>query len=89
MPHSSTNQSPPSLMFDRQIRSRVNSFLPKTSTGFISNIDKISREFKEGEIVQYRNYYGNNKWLFGNIANKIDKLHYSINIDDGRVWKKT
>lgn len=88
MPHSFTNHSPSSLMFGRQIRSRVNSFLPKQCVSSTTNIDKKVHEFNEGERVQCRNYHGKNKWLFGNIVKKLGRLHYVINMDDSRVWKR-
>jgi len=44
--------------------------------------------FNVGKRVSCRNYLGIDKWTFGNVIERIGKLHYKIKLDDGRIWKR-
>ncbi|XP_070530061.1 uncharacterized protein [Cardiocondyla obscurior] len=73
-PHSGTGVSPAELLFGRKIR--------------YSNQQKNSITFALGEEVAVRNYVGKEKWFFGTISKQIGKLHYSIKLKDGRIWRR-
>ncbi|XP_011862003.1 PREDICTED: uncharacterized protein K02A2.6-like [Vollenhovia emeryi] len=44
--------------------------------------------FEEGRRVSCRNYAGNDKWLFGTVTRRLGTLHYEVQLDDGRTWKR-
>lgn len=44
--------------------------------------------YEAGKRVSCRNYVGKAKWIFGNILERIGKLHYKIKLDNGRIWKR-
>lgn len=78
-------------MLNREIRSRLDLInetdamkLPQKETN--SNI-KV-REFCEGDRVACRDYLHDDKWEFGEIYKRLGKLHYTIRLDDNRIWKR-
>lgn len=89
MPHSTTRRSPSYLMFNREIKSRLDLIKP---------IDKHPKEVIDykfkcrslniGDRVAVREYIHTDKWLFGQITDKIGTLHYHIRLDDNRIWKR-
>lgn len=85
-PHSVTGVSPSSLMFGREIRSRLDLLKPLENAN--SNVDFKVKTFKEGERASVRDYLQNNKWEFGRIQKRLGKLHYVVKLDDTRTWKR-
>ncbi|XP_029165366.1 uncharacterized protein K02A2.6-like [Nylanderia fulva] len=55
---------------------------------FNINQAAFSIQQEVGESVQCRNYSGNVKWKHGKIIHRLGKLHYKIELDDGRVWER-
>lgn len=87
-PHTTTNASPAELMFNRNIRSKLDLIVP-------SVIDKMSdyqfkgrkrktnsREFAVGDKVQCRNFVKEPKWLFGVVTERIGHFMYKIQCND-------
>ena len=87
MIHPSTEFSPSMLVFGRQIRSRIDLMIPSTSTTSKEVTLKI-KEFQNGQRVAAREYIKDNKWEFGKVKERLGKLHYLIELDDGRTWKR-
>ena len=52
------------------------------------NSKESSTFFCAEESVKCRNYIGKDKWRFGKIKNREGKLHYIIEMDDGKVWRR-
>lgn len=88
-PHSSTHKSPSELIFNKKIRSRLDFILPtKTVQSSCTNESKNVRFLEEGDRVQCRNYIGKEKWKFGRVIQRQGKLHFLIQLDDDRVWRR-
>lgn len=89
-PHATTGISPSSLMFNRQIRSRLDSMIPKASTETIQTQQKDVqvRKLNVNDRVSVRNYSIDEKYKFGIIVEVLGKLHYMVKLDDGRIWKR-
>nr|CAH7743181.1 unnamed protein product [Callosobruchus chinensis] len=86
-PHIVTKKSPSELMFGRQIRSRLDCLRPESDDNDIYNGYKKIRELEQGTRVAVRDYLYE-KWKFGMINKRIGKLHYIVELDDGRKWKR-
>nr|CAI5857663.1 unnamed protein product [Callosobruchus analis] len=87
-PHIITANSPSELMFGRQIRSRLDCMKPEINGDHITyNTGKQIRELELGTKVAVRDYLYE-KWKSGFINKRIWKLHYTIELDDGRRWKR-
>ncbi|XP_011883709.1 PREDICTED: uncharacterized protein LOC105570867 [Vollenhovia emeryi] len=50
--------------------------------------DSTPFSFEEGRRVSCHNYAGNDKWLFGTVTRRLGTLHYEVQLDDGRTWKR-
>lgn len=89
--HQGTGISPSARMFGRKIRTRLDQIHPDYITQkhyYKINDNNRCRNLKVGERVIARNYLGENKWCFGTIERVIGKLHYSIRLDSGIMWKR-
>ncbi|KAF6205674.1 hypothetical protein GE061_019847 [Apolygus lucorum] len=55
----------------------------------INNSEKSTRQLKENDRVQSR-FFENNKpcWKFSTVIKKLGKLHYIIELDEGRKIKR-
>ncbi|XP_058448956.1 uncharacterized protein K02A2.6-like [Malaya genurostris] len=76
MIHHSTGYSPAMLVFGRQIRSRLDLMVPSKDPNR-SEVQSKVRELTVGA-----------KWEFGTIKERLGKLHYLVQLSDGRVWKR-
>ncbi|KMQ88518.1 hypothetical protein RF55_11981 [Lasius niger] len=76
-------------MFARKIRTRLDLLHPEIKH-CNNHKETIGTHLvcKEGERVSCRNYLGVDKWMFGKVLERIGKLHYKIELDDGRIWKR-
>lgn len=81
-----TGKSPAELMFSRKLRTRLDLLFPTKEER--RDDTEVSFSFKEGERVSCRNYLGKEKWGFGKVSKRLGKLHYSVEMDDGRMWKR-
>ncbi|XP_062550294.1 uncharacterized protein K02A2.6-like [Armigeres subalbatus] len=88
--HPATGQSPSMLVFGRQIKSRVDLMIPNVcNRNYSRGEDTMVRSFSVNERVAARDFLSNaEKWKFGVVAARIGKLHYMIELDDGRMWKR-
>lgn len=88
--HPSTGKSPSMLVFGRQIKSRIDLMIPKVdSQNSCRGEEKTVRSFTVHDRVAARDFLSSSeKWRFGVVAKKIGKLHYMIELDDGRMWKR-
>lgn len=84
---SHTGVSPTSLMLGRNIRSRLDILKPYTNITNDFNTDiEATRSFR-GRI-SCRDYIHIDKWQFGRVIHKLGKLHYLVELDDKRIWKR-
>lgn len=88
MIHPATGKSPSMLVFGRQIRSRIDIMLPPRNDRAKESQIKETRQLEVDDKVAVREYMSSNKWRFGTVIDRTGKLHYSVKLDDGRVWKR-
>ncbi|XP_062540874.1 uncharacterized protein K02A2.6-like [Armigeres subalbatus] len=88
--HPVTGKSPSMMVFGRQMRSRIDLMVPKREQDRSGRgEDKKVRSFEENDRVAARDYLSHTeKWRFVVITEKMGKLHYMVELDDGRVWKR-
>ena len=85
--HPATNKSPSMLMFGRQMQSRLDLLLPGNQiTDPERKIPK--KTFQIGDRVAARDYMSSKKWQYGKIVNFFGDLHYEVQLDDNRIWKR-
>lgn len=85
--HPATGKSPSMLMLGRQIKSRLELILPQNEKKQV-DIEKTIKQFSVGEKVAARDYLGKDKWKFGRVLERHGELHYKIQLDDQRIWKR-
>ncbi|XP_053698835.1 uncharacterized protein K02A2.6-like [Sabethes cyaneus] len=85
--HPATGKSPSAMLFNRQIRSRLDLLIPDP-TAVSKQVKGNVRDLPEGARVAARDYLDKDKWKFGTVSEKLGKLHYNIQLDDGRSWKR-
>lgn len=86
--HAATGKSPAELMFTRRLRTRLDLVLSTEKECMQTENKQVPINFELGKRVSCRNYTGHDKWLFGKVKERIEKLHYRIQLDDGRIWKR-
>lgn len=88
--HPSTGRSPSMLVFGRQIRSRIDLMVPRKREDSASRGEEIDvRSFEVNDRVAARDFLSaSEKWRFGLVVERIGKLHYLVELDDGRLWKR-
>ncbi|XP_062554222.1 uncharacterized protein K02A2.6-like [Armigeres subalbatus] len=84
--HPTTGKSPSMMVFNRQIRSRLDLMLPGPIHS--ERADPKIRSIPEGGRVAARDFLGHEKWKYGRIVEKLGKLHYMVQLDDNRIWKR-
>lgn len=90
MPHRTTGKSPAELFLGRKMRCKLDLLKPSEKV-----MDKVSvnkhlkaKLFNLNQRVIARNYSGKQKWVLGKICKIKGKLHYEIQLDDGRLWMR-
>ncbi|KAK2578340.1 hypothetical protein KPH14_012794 [Odynerus spinipes] len=88
-PQQTTGVSPAERILNYKVRTRFDLLVPaKENKANGNNACGNVRSVQVGDRVKCRNYYGNKKWAFGTVKQKLGKLHYIIRVDDGRMWKR-
>ncbi|XP_058456856.1 uncharacterized protein K02A2.6-like [Malaya genurostris] len=84
--HPTTDKSPSMMLFNRQIRSRIDLLLPGAT--YLERDDPKVQSISVGERVAARDFLDHEKWKYGRVIEKLGKLHYTIQLDDNRIWKR-
>ena len=84
--HPTTGKSPSMMLFNRQIRSRLDLMLPSSECS--DKVDTKVRSIPEGGRVAARDFLDSEKWKYGYVVEKLGKLHYNVQLDDNRIWKR-
>lgn len=90
-PCTTTNKSPAELLFNRRIRTLLDSINPldkqqKTRENQVErNINKKNRQTDIGEKVMYRNFSSGPRWLPGTVINKEGPSSYRVKTKEGTV----
>ncbi|XP_055589292.1 uncharacterized protein K02A2.6-like [Uranotaenia lowii] len=87
MIHPTTGHSPAQMVFGRQLRSRLDLMIPSDDPKDSVVQGKV-RDLTVGSRVSARNYDHSTIWEFGVIKERLGKLHYLVQLDDGRVWRR-
>ncbi|XP_055615014.1 uncharacterized protein K02A2.6-like [Toxorhynchites rutilus septentrionalis] len=87
--HPTTGKSPSMLVFGRQMKSRLDLLVPVSAQeNSIREEGESVRRFAINERIAARDFLGSSKWQFGTVTERLGKLHYMIELDDGRIWKR-
>ncbi|XP_055585220.1 uncharacterized protein K02A2.6-like [Uranotaenia lowii] len=87
--HPTTGKSPSMLVYGRQMKSRLDLLIPTSFPENPSRGEEESvRRFSINERVAARDFLGSSKWQFGTVTERMGKLHYMVELDDGRIWKR-
>ncbi|XP_053691598.1 uncharacterized protein K02A2.6-like [Sabethes cyaneus] len=87
--HPTTGKSPTMLVFGRQIKSRLDLMIPTNGVEKIPRGEEIElRHFAVNDRVAARDYTGSSKWRYGVVTERLGELHYMVELDDGRLWKR-
>ena len=94
--HSTTEETPAKLMFNRQLRTRFDLLRPQTDTILKNKIDskivgsKLGNNlFETGDTVLAKDFSNSQtKWRPGIIADKVGQMMYDVNVGDGKDWRR-
>lgn len=95
-PHSTTGVSPSELFLKRKLRTRLDLLKPSIENRVMNkqadqktyyDTHSKARNFTMGDIVLVRNYYGENKWVYGTIIEQLGPVSYRVKVKD-YVWKR-
>lgn len=76
-------------MFGRQIRSYLDVMMPvQKQINKSHECNQPKPKFNIADRVAVRDYLSKNKWQFGRVIEKVGALHYQVQLDDGRIWKR-
>ena len=80
-PHASTGKTPAELMFNRNIRTRLDLLhpLPEKMNDQADNSEVKTRQLKVGDLVWARSYHTEQKWIPGKIVKKYGPTVGSAN----------
>ncbi len=81
-------KTPSELLFGRNLRSELDLIKPTSRSKNNAVQPDFNKGYKLGERVQSRNYTSSNKWKYGTVVEKLGRLHYLIELDDGYVIKR-
>ncbi|XP_054279059.1 uncharacterized protein K02A2.6-like [Macrosteles quadrilineatus] len=84
----STGASPAQLMFGRNLRTKLDLLRPSEDDKNEAQQPIFNKHFNIGERVQSRNYAGSILWKFGTVVERLGRLHYLVELDDGYVIKR-
>ncbi|XP_062557492.1 uncharacterized protein K02A2.6-like [Armigeres subalbatus] len=89
--HPATGKSPSMMVFGRQIKSRIDLMIPGQQNLCNDSRwgDKPIRSFSVNDRIAARDFTSHTeKWRFGVVVERVGKLHYMVQLDDGRMWKR-
>ena len=85
----STGSSAYTLMFNRNVRTRIDLIRAPQPTTRPTRSHQAKRKFQEGDHVQIRDYSDNKlKWVFGVVKKKEGILHYTILLNNGTTCRR-
>ena len=91
-PHTSTEQTPASMLIGRPLRTRlalVTSDVRQTvDDRTLVNAPQRFREFRNGETVWVRNYRSTIPWVKGWILERTGPVSYTVAIAGNVIWKR-
>ncbi|GFO04166.1 Pol polyprotein, partial [Plakobranchus ocellatus] len=95
-PHSTTGESPASLMFGRRLRIRLDICTPRIQTHVTGKLQKQEqhhsqaspRTFSTGDHVLVRDYRGYERWQHGQISSQTGTHNYEIEISPEVIWRR-
>ena len=95
--HATAGTSPAKLFLQRELRTRLSLVHPDISLHVINNQTKMKtyydrhtklRTLSPGDRVLSRDHLSKEKWRTGTIVTQQAPASYSIQLDDGRLWRR-
>ena len=96
-PHATTGVSPSELFLQRRLRITFDLLRPDTKGAVDSKQSDQKRHHDKhlklralfvGTPVMVRDYRHTHKWIPGTVTKKLGPVTYSIDVGDGRIWKR-
>lgn len=96
-PHATTQVSPASCMFKRQLRTRLDLLRPRKTKEIVhlkqeAQMDRRAkakfRQFTAGDTVLARNYTDGIKWKPATIVAQTGPVSYTVETGDRLIWKR-
>ena len=96
-PHSTTNETPSILFLKRQLRTRLDLLRPTVQVTVDNkqaqqkqnhDVHTKQRDLFVGTPILAKNFTSNPQWLPGVIIDRVAPLTYSIQLHDGRIWRR-
>ena len=96
-PHATTGVAPCTLMFNRDLRTRLHLLIPDVSAHVRDQQAKQKlyhdgcshrREFCIGQSVWARNFRGGSPWLKALVFDKLGPVTYLVELENGDYWKR-
>lgn len=90
-PCAATNKSPAELLFNRRVRTLLDTINPhdqqrkNRECQVLRNNQKKNRQTEEGQNVMYRNFSSGPRWLPGSVVSKEGPSSYRIETGEGTV----
>ncbi|XP_046686820.1 uncharacterized protein LOC124372462 [Homalodisca vitripennis] len=94
--HATTNETPAKLMFNRQLRTRLDLLRPNLSMTVSKRQDKQKeyfsgtkiRLFYPGQNVIVRDYRTRDKWVSATVIKQISNVIYEVELTSGIVFRR-
>ena len=90
-PHATTGHSPAQLLFGRHLKSRLDLLKPNIKLIVDGKLLKNEKgtlfSFQNGEKVMVRHYHRGQKWLKGEVLERIGPVLYKVLVD-GAMWRR-
>jgi len=88
-PHPSTGQTPSTVMFGRELQTRLTLLQPNELERLEKSIKGKdgTRSFEPDDSVWLRNYSGNPKWIPGTIVTKTGPVSFKVESKD-QIYKR-
>lgn len=94
--HSTTNETPAKLMFNRPLRTKLDLIRPnihshvtdKQNKQIVNYGGSKTRVLYEGQPVIVRDYRGRNKWIEGVIIKTLSAVSYLVRLKNDAIWKR-
>lgn len=83
-----TDKTPAEVFVKRNLRTRLDLLKMKPLHRSKSENPIVNSDLRLGERVQSRNYTSSQNWKYGTVVEKLGRLHYLIELDDGYVIKR-
>ena len=96
-PHTTTGVAPSELFLQRRLRTIFDLLKPDTR-GMVTSKQTDQKQHHDkhvklrdlfvGTPVMVRDYHHSHQWIPGRVLKKLGPVTYSVDVGDGRIWKR-